>query len=179
MATHWKALTNPDYIGAYAFQPNEKKIGTIKIVKREMVTGTDGKKEECTVVHFVENLKPLILNVTNAKMIQRLYNTPYIENWVGKKIQMSVKKIKAFGDVVDAVRIDNVKPEEEKPINCEICRATITAFGALTADQVAQGAKKKYGKCICIACGKKLKEKAEQNSSAENKGDSVDESDKN
>ena len=36
-----------------------------------MVTGPDGKKEECTVVHFAEKeIKPLILNTTNAKTIQ-------------------------------------------------------------------------------------------------------------
>ena len=65
--THWKKLENPDYIGAYAFQPNEEKVVTIKTVKREMITGADGKREECTVVHFVENEKPLILNATNGK----------------------------------------------------------------------------------------------------------------
>ena len=52
--THWKKLDNPDYIGAYAFQPGEKKTVTIDRIRREMVNGPDGKREECTVVHFRE-----------------------------------------------------------------------------------------------------------------------------
>ena len=68
--THWKKLNNPDYLGAYAFNPGEEKTVTISAIKREIVTGPDGKKEECTVVSFAGNTKPLILNATNAKMVQ-------------------------------------------------------------------------------------------------------------
>lgn len=167
--THWKKLTNPDYLGAYAFEPNERKTVTIKTVKREMVTGTDGKKEECTVTHFVEAVKPLILNVTNAKAIEKLYSTPYIEEWSGKKIQLSVKKVKAFGDVVDAVRVDNVKPATVI-IKCADCGTNIAAFGTMTAEQVANGAVKKYGVPICVECGKKRKEAA-QNETELNKAE--------
>ena len=35
--THWKKLTNPNYLGSYAFQPGEEKTVTIKEVKRELV----------------------------------------------------------------------------------------------------------------------------------------------
>ena len=159
--THWKKLTNPDYLGAYAFEPNERKILTIKTVKREMVIGTDGKKEECTVVYFAEPSKPLILNVTNAKAIEKLYATPYIEEWGGKKIRLSVKKVKAFGESVDAVRVDSFKPQDVV-VKCADCGAGITAFGTMTAEQVANGAVKKYGVPICVECGKKRKEAAEQ-----------------
>ena len=78
--THWKKLNNPDYLGAYALEPGQELVATIKVVRKEMVTGPDGKKEECTVVHFAEKeIKPLILNTTNAKTIQKIYKTPYIE----------------------------------------------------------------------------------------------------
>jgi hypothetical protein len=107
--THWKKLTNPDYLGAYDFAEGEERIVTVKEVKREAVTGPDGKKEECTVCHFIEPYKPMILNVTNAKTITRLSETPYIENWTGKSFKIVVAKVKAFGDIVDALRI---KPEK-------------------------------------------------------------------
>ena len=35
--THWKRLNNPDYLGAYAFEPGEEKTGTIDFVKNESV----------------------------------------------------------------------------------------------------------------------------------------------
>ena len=73
--THWKKLNNPDYLGAYALTPGQDLIATIKTVGKEIVTGPDGKKEECMVVHFMEsNIKPLILNATNAKTIQKIYD---------------------------------------------------------------------------------------------------------
>ena len=45
--THWKKFTNPDYLGAYSLDENETKVLTIRQVKQEMVTGNNGKKEEC------------------------------------------------------------------------------------------------------------------------------------
>lgn len=91
--THWKKYNNPDYLGAYAFQPGEEKTVTIKEVKREMVFNPSGSgKEECTVAHFVEDVKPLILNVTNCKTISKVWGTPYIEDWAGRKITLKVKK---------------------------------------------------------------------------------------
>ena len=113
--THWKRLTNPDYVGAYDFQPNEERIVTIKDVKREMVSGPDGKKEECTILHFIEACKPMILNSTNSKSITKLTESPYIEQWVGHSIKLYVTKIKAFGEMVEALRIRSEKVVKTKP----------------------------------------------------------------
>lgn len=129
--THWKKLTNPDYLGSYDFAQGEERIVTVKDVKREMVSGPDGKKEECTVCHFVEPYKPMILNATNQKMITKLAETPYIEQWVGKSFKLVVVKIKAFGEVVDALRIKSEKVV--KPLlvintpNFEACRKAYMA----------------------------------------------------
>ena len=104
--THWKKLHNPDYLGAYALAPGEELVVTIKAVVRETVAGEDGKKEECTVVRFADTgVKPMVLNVTNSKTISKLYDTPYIEEWAGKKIQIYATQVKAFGSMVEALRI--------------------------------------------------------------------------
>ena len=49
MKTHWKRLENPNYIGAYSLDEGENRDVKITKVIRELVTGTGGKKEECTV----------------------------------------------------------------------------------------------------------------------------------
>lgn len=156
MSTHWKALCNPDYIGAYAFEPGEEKIGTIAYVREESVCGADGKKEDCTVAHFSEAaLKPMILNVTNCKAITKLYGTPYIEEWAGKRIVMKVQKVKAFGEVVEAVRIKPEIPQakkQTKAILCGDCAKPITAYGKMDADALAGYTKAKYGRPLCAAC---------------------------
>lgn len=114
MQTHWKKLTNPLYIGAYDFAPNEERTLTIQLVKREQVTGPDGKKEECTVIYFTQG-KPMICNSTNAKAITKAHNTPFIEEWADKSITVFVAKVKAFGDTVDALRIRPIAPKTGKP----------------------------------------------------------------
>lgn len=112
--THWKKLNNPNYLGAYALDPDSDMVLTIKEAKQEEVTGTNGKKEECLVVHFEEkDIQPLILNVTNAKQIQGLCGSPYIEDWVGLKIALYIAQVHAFGETVDAVRIRNYKPADK------------------------------------------------------------------
>lgn len=114
--THWKKLTNPNYLGTYALEPDEDMIVTINHVKKEEVTSPGGDKEECTVVYFKENVKPLILNVTNARQIENLYGTPYIEDWAGKKIQLYIKDdIEAFGKIVNGIRIRPKVPKTKKP----------------------------------------------------------------
>lgn len=156
MLTHWKKLTNPDYLGAYAFDKGEEKTATIARVGREIVMGAEGKKEECTVAHFQEpGLKPLVLNATNCKAITKLYGTAYIEEWAGKRIIMRVQQVKAFGEVVDAVRIKpEIPPAAPAPL-CADCKAQIMAFGKMPPAQVADYTRKKYGRALCSACAEK------------------------
>ena len=106
--THWKKLQNPLYLGSYDFQPNEERTVTVKDVKREMVKGQDGT-EEHTIVHFVEDYKPMIMNATNSKMLTKLSESPYVEKWIGTSFKLVVVKIKAFGEFIDALRIKSEK----------------------------------------------------------------------
>lgn len=157
--THWKKLHNPDYIGAYALDPGKDMILTIKSVKNEIVQGPDGKKEECMVMDFMENVKPMIVNSTNAKAIEKLYKTPYIEEWHGRKIQLFVDKIKAFGEQVEALRIRPKIPSQANiSTKCSDCGNDIKGFENKTAEQIAQYTYQKYGKPLCSECATKIKE---------------------
>lgn len=111
--THWKKLNNPNYIGAYELLGVVDEL-TVKITKvvKEPVKGTDGKSEDCTVA-YLEGQKPLILNATNCKTIAKIYNTPFIEDWSGLKITLIVQQVKAFGDIVDALRVKASLPKKE------------------------------------------------------------------
>lgn len=107
--THWKKLVNPNYIGAYELQPGEERTVEIISVGRQLVKGTDGKETECTVAQL-KGEKPFILNKTNCKTLTKIYKTPYIENWAGKRIIIYAEPVKAFGDIVDALRIRPIEP---------------------------------------------------------------------
>ena len=112
--THWKKLHNPDYLGAYSLPNGKDMVLTIKEVKKELVTTDGGRKEELSVCYFKEDVKPAILNVTNSKTIQKIYDTPYIEEWVGKQIQFYVDHTKFAGEEVECLRIRQMNPQ--KPV---------------------------------------------------------------
>ena len=52
--THWKKLTNPNYLGSYAFDPGEEKIVTIDYVCQESVIGSEGRSDSCIVAHLID-----------------------------------------------------------------------------------------------------------------------------
>jgi hypothetical protein len=109
--THWKRYRNPDYFGAYCFNyAGEERTLTIKMARKETIKGSDGKKQECLVVHWAENEKPFIINATNAKAITKVAKTPYVERWVGIRITLYVAQISAFGEDVEALRVRPFPP---------------------------------------------------------------------
>ncbi len=165
MATHWKKLTNPNYLGAYSIENGQDLILTIKYVQEEKVIGTDGKKDDCVVCHFVENAKPMILNATNMKTITKLYKTPYIEEWAGKKIQIGIEKVKAFGDIVEALRIRKNIPSIQ-PVaypKCEMCGNDIQPAANMTPEQYAAYTKANCGQALCNLCARKKAQEVKNN----------------
>lgn len=160
--THWKKLHNPDYLGSWALQPGQDIVVTIRSAAEETVTGADGKKEDCMVMRFVENdVKPMIVNSTNAKMIQKVLKTPYIEDWAGRKIQLYVESVKAFGDVVDAIRVRPYLPKVTEPdAKCADCGNRIGAAGTMNPVQMAAYTQKKYGRPLCAECATKAAEES-------------------
>jgi hypothetical protein len=157
--THWKKLNNPNYLGAYSLEEGADLIATIKSARQEEVVGADGKREDRLVVRFAEkDLKPMIVNATNAKTIEKLYKTPYVEDWVGKRIQIYSAQVKAFGQLVDALRIRGYIPKQgggAEKYFCDECENEITSVGGKSAQYIADYTHNKYGKSLCSDCAKK------------------------
>lgn len=157
--THWKKLTNPDYLGAYSIEDGKDIIATIDHVVQEKVTGADGKSEECVVCYFRGGVKKMILNATNLKTITKLFDTPFIEDWAGRKIQIGIEKVRAFGEVVEALRVRKFAPKDIE-IKCTVCKRNITAANGMNPEQLAAYTKKKYGSAMCADCAKKAAQKS-------------------
>lgn len=148
---HWRALTNPNYLGAYSLADGKDLILTINAVKQEKVIGTDGKSDECTVIYFSDSEKPMIANVTNLRMIAKVIGSPFVDEWAGHKIQIGVEKVRAFGDVVEALRVRKFAPKAVM-IMCEKCGNNIVPAHGMNAEQLAQYTAKKYGAKLCADC---------------------------
>lgn len=153
--THWKKLTNPDYLGAWFFEPGQEIVATISHVDVQKVVGTDGKPEDCTIVHFKENaIKPLILNTTNAKAISRVCKSEYIEQWAGHAITLYVQSgVKAFGTVTDAVRVRPTPPRAvQSGAQCESCGAPIAPAWGMDVPALIDYSRANTGRVLCAVC---------------------------
>ena len=154
--THYKKLINPDYLGEYEFDPGEEKLVTIKTVDIIGIVGAGGKKDDKPVMHFVEQVKPLILNSTNFKTLTKLFKSPYIEDWTGKQITLYGDPTVTFGkEVVGGVRIRKDLPLE---LVCADCGQIVGASGKFSAAQIASASTKQYGRALCMDCAKQAKE---------------------
>lgn len=163
--THWKRLINPDYLGAYSLDPGKDMILTIKQVRREVITGTGGKQEECTVCHWQENEKPMILNRTNCKTISKVCGSPYIEKWAGHRVQIYATTTRLAGETVECLRIRDREPEDVQ-IACEACGQFLAPAFSMSAGQLAAYTRKKYGKALCAECAKEAKQKEDKTDDA-------------
>lgn len=144
--THWKQTRNTNYLGSWDLLKGEQYapvILTIASVNAETVVDpANNTKSEEIVIHFEENkYKPMILNSTNKKALEKATGTPFIEKWVGYKIKILVEKVKAFGDVFDALRISPAPVETAK---CECCGKEILKV-------IFDGTKEKCGYGVCSA----------------------------
>ena len=171
--THWKKLTDPNYLGSWDL-PNGSITVTIKRVEQKQIFNQTKQKEEaCVIAEFSDpGIKPMVLNKTNCKTVQKLTGSPFIEAWAGHRIEIKVEKVKAFGEVVDALRVSKIAPPAAKPQQqpqtqpepqkCENCGEIVTEFGGYSAQQVAESTKAKYGRAMCAECAKKAKAELEE-----------------
>lgn len=152
--THWKKIvSDPNYLGEADFNEGEEKVATIKEVHQsETVVTAEGKSQKA-VVHFVEPFKPMILNVARSKAIEKVAGSPYFEDWKGVRVQLYIEhNIKAFGELVSAVRVRPRKPRETPPALCSQCGNPITPANGRSAEYMAHYTFKKFGAPLCYSC---------------------------
>ena len=127
--THIDKLRNPNYLGGWDLQDENGKttdiIVTIKEVKSEFVFNQKAQMEEPVLTVFFKECKPIILNATNRKTLKKVTNTSYIEEMAGKKIQLTTKRIKAFGEFHDAIRIVATAPTVIENVDIQKCKSTL------------------------------------------------------
>lgn len=169
--THWKkVVSDPNFIGEGDFQENEEKVLTIDHVNAsETVTTAEGKSKKA-VVHWKEpGNKPMILNVARSKAIEKVAGSGYFEDWPGVAVQLYIEHgIKAFGEVVSAVRVRPYKPRVRQSVPpCADCGKPIQEAQGRSAEWWAGYTAKKFGMALCVSCGSKRAEMAQQRAAQE------------
>lgn len=154
--THFMKMEDKRFLGSWDLCTGEddggkpvysKVIGTIAGIKRQKVYEPNTNTEKTVTVCEFKELKPMILNKTNLKAIEKALRTPFIEKWNGQRISIAVKKVKMRGEPVDALRIEDTAPKEEKEYFCAECGVKITG-------NIARRTYKRFGEILCAECGK-------------------------
>lgn len=124
--THILWNPNKNYLGNWDL-PTDGKDLTLTIRKMEWagvenynkpikengrVTGYE--EDSKRVITFEEDYKPLICNEENAEAILKAHGIEAIEDYGGIKITLYKHRGKFFGDIMDVVRVRDVKPVEKK-----------------------------------------------------------------
>ncbi len=160
--TPWKKIvSDSEYLGEADFTEGEEKIGTIaKVAAGVKIKSAEGTSEK-SVVYFTENIKPLILNVSRAKAITKVAKSRFVEDWPGTAIQLYVEdNVKAFGDVVSAVRVRPRPPVKRVAAEkCADCGGEVKGAMGKSAEYIVAYTKKQFGgTCLCFDCAMKRKD---------------------
>jgi hypothetical protein len=151
---HWKTMANYDYLGAYSLDGVAKEVTlTIASVKKELVKGEGGMTDECIVASFEEKnvggvvVKPMILNKTNCKKIEKIYEDGDVDHWIGKRITIFATTTKVGRESKPCLRVKEEIPTTPK---CVVCGKELEA-------NLYAGVMKKYGVAVCSGeCLEKL-----------------------
>ena len=114
---HYRAVAKSEHLGSADLEDfiEQKKslTFTIKEVKQEYGVSVAGKKGDFNIAYFVENIKPLVLNSTNAKQIKSFCGgSPFVEDWKLVPIELYLDaNVKMKGEVVGGIRIKPIQPK--------------------------------------------------------------------
>ncbi len=123
---HYRKVFQSDHLGVPDLEEmiEDKKplVFTITHVKQELKTKVAGRKIDANIAYFKENIKPMVLNATNCKVVKSLAGgSSFVEDWENVQIELYIDaSVKMKGEIVGGLRI-----KKEAPI-------------ALTANQIQE-----------------------------------------
>ena len=159
-----------EYMGADDIDPGAEPVLTIKNLYRGKITLSRGKEVKNVLtfeeesVPGIKEVRPLVVNSTNRQTLKKLHKQVTANALEGKKIQLYIEhgvRNPSNGEMTDGIRIKDTVPKDgakaHKAPKCAECGKDITGMAGYSADDIARINKERYGKCLCIECGKKAK----------------------
>jgi hypothetical protein len=118
--THYRKVYKSDHLGVADLEDllenGSDLVFTIAKVQQEYGTRVAGKKIDANIAYFVENIKPLVLNAGNAKIVKDLSGSCFIEKWVNVTVRLYINpNAELKGQVVGGVRISPTPVQIQKP----------------------------------------------------------------
>lgn len=118
---HYRKVFKSDHLGIAdledLIEAGKRLVFTIKEVKQEYGVSVAGRKGDHNIAYFKEDIKPLVLNATNSKVIKSFTDSSFVEDWCNVMVELYIDpKVKLKGEVVGGVRIKKKKPTVQKPV---------------------------------------------------------------
>ena len=165
-------MRESEYLGAEDIDDGVEPVLTISGLWNGMVTLQRGKENK-DVLTFAEErvpgimqVRPMIVNSTNRKVLRKLYGDAKASTLTGKQIQLYIDhKVRdpQDGGFTDGIRIRSFKPrvQQRQPVPpCTDCGNPIQPAMGKPADWLAAYTTKNYGVPLCAECAQKRKEAA-------------------
>lgn len=96
-------LYSEDLIHGYEYTSPVMEITAIH--PPNSLKSADGRNIDKPSLSFAETPKMLVLCKTNIGIIHTVVGEEIGEGWIGAKIKLAVREVKAFGDLVPAIRV--------------------------------------------------------------------------
>ena len=132
--THFRKVFKSDHLGSADveeyIEEGKSLIFTIKEVKQEYKTKVAGRAIDANIAYFKEaNVKPLVLNATNSRILKNMTDSPFVEDWKGLRIEVYIDKdVKMKGEVVGGVRIKSKPLKELTEQDLKVLTAKLAAL---------------------------------------------------
>ena len=119
--THWLQNPNKNYLGHQDLPNGEDIILTIASAQFEEVKNPTNKSVEVKrVIRWQEpKWKPFICNETNARSIIKATATKFMEDAVGRRVQLFVSETKVAGNTMDCLRIRERAPQAQQDFSAQ------------------------------------------------------------
>ena len=118
--THYRKVFKSDHLGVADLEDFMEQgidlIFTIDHVCQEYGTKVAGRKIDGNFAYFKENIKPLVLNAGNSKIMRMITNSMFVEDWKDIPVQLYIDpNAKLKGEIVGGVRLMNRVIKTAKP----------------------------------------------------------------
>lgn len=161
MLNSWEKIIDPNFISAELIgTEGAEKVVTIKDIDFAECYDEQTKHKVSKQTVFFEECKPMVLNKTNAKALKKLFspNSDNPADAIGHKVILKVEKIKAFGKVVEAIRVKEYSEEK-----CSDCGKAIMPAAGKSVAELIEISKRNCGRQLCLSCMQKVAAEGKNN----------------
>jgi hypothetical protein len=119
--THYRKVFKSDHLGRADLEDfleaGSNLTFTIKQVRQEYGAKVAGRKIDANIAYFEENIKPLVLNAGNSKVVGGLAGSSFVEDWNNITVKLYIDHTaKLKGEVVGGVRVSPNQVRQQRPL---------------------------------------------------------------